>query len=150
MIAIKMKKAARKKIDYSPLEQIDPLEIRLDATLLAIYVLCRFLFYDITTGAKQTPRWELHDAIMVLQTFSSAIVLSGLWTMMGVFGTGIFQYGNNDNSNGDNNVVWKKSTTYKCNHLCSTLGIKGNNSLWMTNSWGIWIESTGVIGDCSC
>ena len=76
----------------SIIEQVDPLEIRLDATLLAIYVLCRFLFYDVTTGVKQTPGWELHDVIMLLQTFSSAIVLAGLWTLVGVFGTGLFQY----------------------------------------------------------
>jgi len=89
----------------SILEQVDPLEIRLDATLLSIYVLCRFLFYDVTTGVKQTPGWELHDVIMILQTFSSAIVLSGLWTLVGVFGTGLFQYDTNNNV--DNNV-WKR------------------------------------------
>ena len=83
----------------SILEQVDPLEIRLDATLLAIYVLCRFLFYDVTTGVKQSPGWELQDVIMLLQTFSSAIVLAGLWTLVGVFGTGLFQYDTRDVDN---------------------------------------------------
>lgn len=68
----------------SRLEYVDPLEIRLDATLAAIYVLCRFLIFDITTGAKDRPGWELHDVIMLLQTFSSAIALAVLWTGAGV------------------------------------------------------------------
>ena len=37
--------------------------------------------------------------IMLLQTFSSAIVLAGLWTLVGVFGTGLFQYDTRDVDN---------------------------------------------------
>ena len=90
--------------DSFDLSEIDPLEIRLDATLLAIYVLCRFLFYDVSTGAKDTPGWELHDVIMILQTFSSVIALSGVWTLVGC-ATGIFRY---DYDASTSDVVWKK------------------------------------------
>jgi len=61
----------------------DFLEIRLDATLASIYVLSRFLVYDVTTGIKKVPGYELQDVIMLLDTFSSAIVLSILWTVAG-------------------------------------------------------------------
>eukprot|EP00984_Skeletonema_dohrnii_P015801 scaffold6901_cov166-Skeletonema_dohrnii-CCMP3373.AAC.3 len=121
----------------SILEQVDPLEIRLDATLLAIYVLCRFLFYDVTTGVKQTPGWELHDAIMLLQTFSSAIVLSALWTLVGVFGTGLFQY---DTTNDDNNA-WKKPLI---NAIISTpLWVLIEIALGWPTAGVFWLESTG-------
>lgn len=68
----------------------NPLEIRLDATLASCYVLCRFLIFDILTSTKERPGWEVHDIIMLLQTFSSAILLSFLWTTVGII-TGNFE-----------------------------------------------------------
>ncbi len=121
----------------SILEQVDPLEIRLDATLLAIYVLCRFLFYDVTTGVKQTPGWELHDVIMILQTFSSAIVLSGLWTLVGVFGTGLFQY---DTNSVDNNV-WKRPLLNAI--LSAPLWVLIEIVFGWPTAGVFWLESTG-------
>lgn len=120
----------------SILEQVDPLEIRLDATLLAIYVLCRFLFYDVTTGVKQTPGWELHDVIMILQTFSSAIVLSGLWTLVGVFGTGLFQY---DANNVDN--VWKRPLLNAI--ISAPLWVLIEIVFGWPTAGVFWLESTG-------
>ena len=72
------------------IQNADPLEIRLDATLASIYVFCRFLIFDITTGAKDHPGWELKDVIWLLQTTSSAIVLATLWTGAGLL-TGMFE-----------------------------------------------------------
>lgn len=72
----------------------DLTEIRLDATLASCYVLCRFLLFDLTTGKKEIPGWELHDVTMLLQTCSSAILLSILWTTAGIF-TRTFEKGNN-------------------------------------------------------
>jgi len=92
-----------KIIDTFNIDEINTLEIRLDATLLTIYVLGRFLVYDITTGIKSTPGWELHDVILILQTFSSAIVLSALWTLTGVFLTRIFKF--------DDEFIWKEIIT---------------------------------------
>ena len=68
----------------------DLLEIRLDATLASCYGLSRFFIYDITTGAKDMPGWQLSDFIMLGGAFSSCIVLSILWTFVGIF-TGIFE-----------------------------------------------------------
>jgi len=66
------------------IQNADPLEVRLDATLASIYVFCRFLIFDVTTGAKDHPGWELKDVIWLLQTTSSAIVLATLWTGVGL------------------------------------------------------------------
>ena len=74
------------------IQNADPLEIRLDATLASIYVLCRFLIYDITTGAKNHPGWEFKDVLWLLQTSSSAILLAALWTGAGLI-TRIFEDG---------------------------------------------------------
>lgn len=122
----------------SILEKVDPLEIRLDATLLAIFVLCRFLVYDVTTGVKQTPGWELHDVIMILQTFSSAIVLSGLWTLVGVFGTGLFQY--DINNNVDNNV-WKRPLLNAI--ISAPLWVLIEIVFGWPTAGVFWLESTG-------
>ena len=125
----------------SILEQVDPLEIRLDATLLAIYVLCRFLFYDITTGVKQSPGWELHDVIMLLQTLSSAIVLSGLWTLVGVFGTGLFQY---DTTLDVDNELRKKLLTNTI--ISAPLWIVIEIVCGWPTAGVFWIESGGIRG----
>ena len=74
---------------------INYLEIRLDATLAACFGLCRFLIYDITTGAKEVPGWQMSDFIMLGGAFSSCIVLSGTWSLFGVL-TGIFDEKNYD------------------------------------------------------
>jgi len=75
------------------IQNADPLEIRLDATLASVYVLCRFLIFDLTTGAKDHPGWEFKDVLWLLQTFSSAILLATLWTGAGLL-TRIFEGGN--------------------------------------------------------
>jgi hypothetical protein len=66
------------------IENADWMEIRLDATLSSCYVLCRFLIYDITSGAKDIPGWEFQDVVLLLGTFSSAIVLAVYWTAAGL------------------------------------------------------------------
>jgi len=67
------------------LNQADPLEIRLDATLVACYVLCRFLVYDITMNdVKAVPGWEIRDWIWLTGTLSSATVLAFYWTCAGL------------------------------------------------------------------
>ena len=70
------------------------LEIRLDATLLACYVLSRFLVYDIANSTKTTPGWVLQDWIYISSAFSSAILLSFFWTLSGVLVTGSFDESN--------------------------------------------------------
>ena len=72
------------------IENANPLEIRLDATLASCYGLCRFLIFDITTGAKDVPGWQMSDIIMLGGAFSSCIVLSLLWGLIGTL-TGIFE-----------------------------------------------------------
>eukprot|EP00546_Thalassionema_frauenfeldii_P020760 CAMPEP_0178898688 /NCGR_PEP_ID=MMETSP0786-20121207/2480_1 /TAXON_ID=186022 /ORGANISM="Thalassionema frauenfeldii, Strain CCMP 1798" /LENGTH=168 /DNA_ID=CAMNT_0020569455 /DNA_START=132 /DNA_END=638 /DNA_ORIENTATION=- len=71
--------------------EADFLEIRLDATLAACHALGRFFIYDLTLPKKSIPRFEMEDIIMLADLFSSVIVLTFLWTMVGVFVTGIFQ-----------------------------------------------------------
>ena len=66
------------------------LEIRLDATVLACFVLSRFLIHDMSLPPKQVPGFEVQDIIMLLHTFSSAAVLAIFWTMVGL-GTGLWQ-----------------------------------------------------------
>jgi len=67
----------------------DFVNVREDATLAACYGLCRFLIYDVTTGSKDIPGWELNDFIMLGGAFSSSIVLSALWALIGLY-MGIF------------------------------------------------------------
>lgn len=62
----------------------DALEVRLDATICACFTLARFLAYDMTLPSKAVPSIELADVIMILDTFSSAIVLAFLWTAAGL------------------------------------------------------------------
>lgn len=66
------------------LERANFLEIRRDVTLTACFVLCRFLLYDIATGAKTVPGWELQDIVLLTGTASSAIVLATYWTIAGL------------------------------------------------------------------
>ena len=66
------------------------MEIRLDATLVAIHVLGRFLIYDLALPKKDIPKFEIPDVIAILNTFSSAGFLAILWTIVGLFVTGIF------------------------------------------------------------
>jgi hypothetical protein len=72
------------------IENANPLEIRLDATLASCYGLCRFLIFDITTGAKDVPGWQMSDFIMLGGAFSSCIILSLIWVLIGTL-TGIFE-----------------------------------------------------------
>ena len=59
-------------------------EIRLDATVVACHSLARFLVYDTSLPAKEVPGMEVSNVIMVLDTFSSAVVLAFLWTVAGL------------------------------------------------------------------
>jgi hypothetical protein len=56
-------------------------EICRDSVLVMCYVLCRFFIYDIATGIKSVPGWELQDLVYLTGTFSSAIVLVTYWTV---------------------------------------------------------------------
>lgn len=66
------------------IHNIDVLEVRLDATLASCYGLCRFLIFDLTTGAKDVPGWQLNDFIMLGGAFSSCISLACLWSVVGI------------------------------------------------------------------
>ena len=65
-------------------ERADKTLIRDEATLVACYVLCRFLVYDISSGAKIEPGWEIQDFIWLTGTFSSATVLVIYYTVAGL------------------------------------------------------------------
>ncbi len=84
---------------------INPMEIRVDATLASCYGLCRFLIFDISTGAKDMPGWQLTDFIMLGGAFSSCIILSLLWSVVGIW-TEIFNY---DTAN--NEIIWNVAST---------------------------------------
>lgn len=73
------------------LARADWWEVRSDATLVACYVLARFLMYDVATGVKSMPGWELDDWIRILSTMSSAVVLAGWWTVTGLVVTQSFE-----------------------------------------------------------
>ena len=98
--------------------EVDVLEIRLDATLLACYVLARFLNYDISTGAKAIPGWNLEDWVRIWSAISSAILLSGFWTLNGVFVTQTLVQTrhpgkvDNINNNNDDDPPGKVDTTF--------------------------------------
>lgn len=66
------------------IQRADLLGIRRDAVLTACYVLCRFLIYDLATGAKDVPEWDLQDVLYLMGTSSSAIVLVTYWTIAGL------------------------------------------------------------------
>lgn len=65
-------------------ERADKTELRNDASIVACYVLCRFLVYDITSGAKIEPGWNIQDFIWLSGTFSSATVLVIYYTIAGL------------------------------------------------------------------
>jgi len=65
-------------------EAADKQEIRLDATLTACHTLARFLAYDITLPPKALPGMELTDIVMLVDTFTSALVLAIIWTVAGL------------------------------------------------------------------
>lgn len=66
------------------LDRTNLLEVRLDATLISCYVLARFLAYDISSGAKENPGWNIDDWVRILSAISSAIILSFCWTLSGL------------------------------------------------------------------
>jgi hypothetical protein len=66
------------------IDKADKMEMRNDATLVACYVLCRFLVYDISSGAKIAPGWEIQDWIWLTGTFSSATVLVVYYVIAGL------------------------------------------------------------------
>ena len=59
-------------------------EIANDAILVTCFVLLRFLVYDVTTGTKIVPGWEVQDVIWLTGTLSSATVLVTYWTIAGL------------------------------------------------------------------
>lgn len=73
------------------LDGADWAEVRSDATLAACYVLARFLVYDVGTGPKQVPGWELDDWVRIVSTLSSAAVLAACWTVCGLLVTQSFE-----------------------------------------------------------
>jgi len=74
----------------SLLQNTDLLEVRLDATLCAIFGMARFLLYDLTLPRKEIPVMEIVDVVAVLDAFSSAAVLALLWSIAGV-AIGLFE-----------------------------------------------------------
>ena len=74
----------------SRLESADPVEIRLDATLAACHSLARYLAYDMSLPPKAIPGFEVSDIIMLVNTFTSALVLAMIWTLAGL-GTRLFE-----------------------------------------------------------
>lgn len=77
-------------IIFDRIKNSNLLDICLDATLASVYSLCRFLIFDLSTGVKQVPGWQISDFIMLGGAFSSCIVLSILWTIVGVYITELF------------------------------------------------------------
>lgn len=71
----------------------DFLEIRLDATICACFVLARTLVFDMSLPLKQTPGYDIADLILISNAVSSATVLALLWTLAGLC-TRNFQNGN--------------------------------------------------------
>ena len=65
-------------------QRVDWLQVRLDATVLSIYALGRWIVYDIASGAKAVPGFDLPDIIAISECFSSAILLSLVWTVIGI------------------------------------------------------------------
>lgn len=82
------------------LKNTDLLEVRLDATLCAIFVMGRFLLYDMTLPPKQVPGLETTDVVAVLDTFSSAGALAILWSISGI-GVGLFDTSSDASNNND-------------------------------------------------
>ncbi|KAI2506768.1 hypothetical protein MHU86_7663 [Fragilaria crotonensis] len=74
----------------SRLESADPVEIRLDATLAACHSLARYLAYDMSLPPKAIPGFEVADIVMLVNTFTSALVLAMIWTLVGL-GTRLFE-----------------------------------------------------------
>ena len=66
-------------------EAADKLEIRLDATVVSCHTLARFLSYDMTLPPKDVPGFEVADIVMIVDTFTSAVVLSLCWILAGLW-----------------------------------------------------------------
>lgn len=78
----------------------DKLEMRLDATIVSCHVLARFFVYDVTLPIKDRPGMDIADIVALVNTFTSAAILSILWTIAGLF-TRLFE--TVDESNNDYN-----------------------------------------------
>ncbi|KAL9180461.1 hypothetical protein ACHAXT_008431 [Thalassiosira profunda] len=65
-------------------ERADKAEMRNDATLVASYVLARFLVWDVTSGAKVQPGWEVQDFVYLSGTFASATILVVYYAIAGL------------------------------------------------------------------
>lgn len=66
-------------------EAADKLEVRLDATVVSCHTLARFLSYDMTLPPKEVPGFEIADIVMILDTITSAVILSIFWTLAGLW-----------------------------------------------------------------
>ena len=65
-----------------------------------------FSIYDLALPKKDIPKFEIPDVIAILNTFSSAGFLAILWTLVGLFVTGIFFEGiANEDGLGGNEVL---------------------------------------------
>ena len=115
------------------IERANWIEVREDATLCAIHVLARFLIYDISLPSKEIPGFEIVDVVAVLDTFSSAGVLAMLWTLNGVFVTGLFAPNDDEYKN-----------AYSSRLVATTLL---SVPLWITVEWvNHWPISGGIGG----
>jgi len=83
------------------INRADIIIIRNDAFIITFYVLCRFLIYNITTGTKIAPGFDIQDAIWLSGTLSSATVLVTYWTVAGLLSRS-FQSSYSDRS--DDNI----------------------------------------------
>eukprot|EP00578_Thalassiosira_sp_NH16_P028086 CAMPEP_0181090022 /NCGR_PEP_ID=MMETSP1071-20121207/7612_1 /TAXON_ID=35127 /ORGANISM="Thalassiosira sp., Strain NH16" /LENGTH=264 /DNA_ID=CAMNT_0023172005 /DNA_START=86 /DNA_END=880 /DNA_ORIENTATION=+ len=66
------------------LERADFFEIRRDIILVTCFVLGRYLVYDISTGSKLVPGFDIQDIVWLSGTMSSAALLGLYWTAAGL------------------------------------------------------------------
>ena len=66
------------------LEQADLVEVRRDLMLTTCFVLGRYFVYDITTGIKIVPGFDIQDLLWLSGTLSSATLLGIYWTVAGL------------------------------------------------------------------
>lgn len=66
------------------LEQADLVEVRRDLILTTCFVLGRYFVYDITTGRKIVPGFDIQDLLWLSGTLSSATLLGICWTVAGL------------------------------------------------------------------
>ena len=65
--------------------------IRRDVILTSCFVLGRYFVYDVLTGQKITPGFDVQDLVYLSGTLSSAALLGVYWTAAGLFLTRLFE-----------------------------------------------------------